>query len=79
MRQQISICPETEDGEEAEKSERIADPHGENLRWSKRNMQWLTARRTSEAAFGRPQSFWIARKGVLADNAAQAPKHCKPK
>jgi hypothetical protein len=36
MRQQTPICPEAEDDEEVEDRERIWDPHGENLRWSKR-------------------------------------------
>jgi hypothetical protein len=34
MREPAPLCPEGEDAEEAD--ERVRDPHGENLRWAKR-------------------------------------------
>jgi len=39
MKQPTAIFPETEDECDAENNEQIADPHGENLRWSKRVAQ----------------------------------------
>jgi hypothetical protein len=36
MRARPPICPESEESEDAETDERVRDPHGENLRWAKR-------------------------------------------
>jgi hypothetical protein len=35
MRERPPLCPEEEDAEEV--GERVRDPHGENLRWAKRD------------------------------------------